>query len=46
MLPVGQEREEMAWLIVECGIGEELSAKIKHIEFAGRERAENKHPIT
>jgi hypothetical protein len=46
MLPVGQEREEMAWLIVEGGIGEELSAKLKLIEFAGMERAKNKHPIT
>jgi hypothetical protein len=28
-----EQAEELAWLIVETGLGEELSARLKHVEF-------------
>lgn len=31
--PEDRDTEELAWLIVEGGIGEELAAKLNHIEF-------------
>ncbi len=40
------DREELAWLIVETGIGEELSSRLQHIEFACDANAEAKYPIT
>jgi hypothetical protein len=32
--PAGSEADEMAWLIVETGIGEELAGLLEHVEFA------------
>lgn len=32
-VPDGADGEELAWLIVESGIGEELAARIQHLEF-------------
>jgi len=45
-MPVEHDCEELAWLIVETGIGEELSSKLQHIEFASAESAKEKQPIT
>lgn len=33
-LPIEDAAEELAWLIVETGVGEELCARVQHIEFA------------
>ena len=32
-LPGGREAEELGWLIVETGIGEELAGRVQHVEF-------------
>jgi hypothetical protein len=45
-LPLGQDTEELAWLIVETGIGEELSSKLQHVEFSSSENVKDKKPIT
>lgn len=37
VLPTGEDAEELAWLVVETGIGEELAAQIQHIEFSDHE---------
>jgi len=42
----GGDIEELAWLIVETGIGEELSSKLQHIEFSSSETVQKKKPIT
>jgi hypothetical protein len=42
----GQDAEELAWLIVETGIGEELSSHLQHIEFSHSEGVKDKRPIT
>lgn len=34
------QREELGWLIVESGVGEELSAMIQHIEFVEKDGVE------
>ncbi|MBZ0233060.1 MAG: hypothetical protein K8M05_12080 [Deltaproteobacteria bacterium] len=39
LLPEGRETEELAWLVVEGGIGEELAAQLNHIEFISAPRA-------
>jgi len=40
------DSKELAWLIVETGIGEELSSKLQLIEFGSNARAKGKQPIT
>lgn len=45
-LPAGQEAEELAWLVVETGIGEELSGRLQHIEFAVRDGTGDCLPVT
>lgn len=42
----GGEAEEMAWLIVETGIGEEASGRITHLEFGGPQDRQNSRPIS
>lgn len=45
-LPPGQDTEELAWLTVETGIGEELCSRIQHIEFSYSENVKDRQPIT
>lgn len=45
-LPPAENKEELAWLIVETGLGEELTSKLKHIEFAIKENVGERNPIT
>ncbi len=45
-LLTSQEAEEIAWLIVETGIGEELAGQVEHLEFASGEDICNRYPIT
>jgi hypothetical protein len=45
-LPPENDREEMAWLIVEGGIGEVLASLLAHIEFAAAEGISDKRPIS
>lgn len=37
--------EELAWLIVETGIGEKLAAHVQHVELISADRAKVKWPI-
>ncbi len=39
------DAEELAWLIVESGVGEEVAARIQHVEFASIESAATRIPI-
>lgn len=39
------DSQEMAWLVVETGIGEELTAKLAHVEFASRANSKDYEPI-
>ena len=41
----GDDLEEIAWLIVETGIGEELGGRIQQLEFVGKEQAGKCRPI-
>lgn len=41
----GAESEELAWLIVETGIGERLAGQVQHVEFVSADRARVKWPI-
>ncbi|NYZ70410.1 hypothetical protein H0A36_30830, partial [Endozoicomonas sp. SM1973] len=46
-LSKGEDSEELAWLIVETGIGEKLTGKLEHIEFANSDATEkHKRPIS
>ena len=45
-LPIGKEAEELAWLIVETGVGEELAVQLNHLEFCKSEKIGSQHPIT
>lgn len=45
-LPVGGESEEIAWLIVETGIGEKMASQIQHLEFMNDESSSDKYPIS
>lgn len=40
------DAEEIAWLIVESGIGEAAASRIQHLEFSEIESAAVKHPIS
>jgi hypothetical protein len=40
-----KDSEELAWLIVETGIGENLAAHVQHLEFISADRAQVKWPI-
>lgn len=42
LLPEGRDTEELAWLIVEGGMGEMLAARLSHIEFVPGPRADAK----
>jgi len=42
---VNQPSEEMAWLIVETGIGEELAGRLRHVEFSDRGATLDRRPI-
>jgi hypothetical protein len=44
-LPNAKQAEELAWLIVETGVGEELTARLQHIEFANPNSVRERHPI-
>jgi hypothetical protein len=33
-IPSGSDGEELAWLVVETGLGEELASRIEHLEFS------------
>jgi hypothetical protein len=41
-----EQAEELAWLIVETGIGEELCGRLHHIELASRSSADVTWPIS
>jgi hypothetical protein len=45
-LPPSEEAEELAWLIVETGVGEELAGQVQHVEFASAEEVvSDRRPI-
>lgn len=46
MLVSGEGAEEVAWLIVETGIGEKLSGQISHLEFGVPQDEQETRPIT
>jgi hypothetical protein len=39
-----QEAEELAWLVVETGVGEELAGLLRHVELSSAQAADQ-HPI-
>lgn len=43
--PSGEEAEELAWLVAETGLGEELAGLLQHVEFSNAEATEERHPI-
>ena len=45
-LPEGKQAEELAWLIVETGIGEALTGQLRHIEFANIQLTKERRPIS
>ncbi len=44
-LATGQDAEELGWLIVETGIGEELASRIHHVEFGNSYDVVDRRPI-
>jgi len=40
-----KEAEELAWLVVETGIGEELAGRLQHIDFSGGDGIVDRHSV-